>query len=200
VSDDLRFLYDFASPNAYFVHRVLPGIEARTGRRFAYVPTLLGGLFKLSGNQAPMVAFASIPNKLAYDMLEIRRFIARHALHAFKMNPHFPVNTLHAMRGAVAAEDEGVAPAYIEAMFAGMWEQGRNMADPEVLAATLSEAGLPTEAILARAQTPEVKERLAANTAAAHAAGAFGIPSFLLGDELYFGKDRLDEIERVLSA
>ena len=99
------FWFDFGSPNAYLAHRVLPGIEARTGARFRYVPVLLGGLFRLTGNQAPMTAFAGVPAKLAYERREMERFIARHGLGAFRMNPHFPVNSLLLMRGMIAARD-----------------------------------------------------------------------------------------------
>jgi 2-hydroxychromene-2-carboxylate isomerase len=196
--DDPIFWFDFGSPNAYLAHRVLPGIEARTGARFRYVPVLLGGLFKLTGNQAPMLAFAGVPPKLAYERLEMERFIARHGI-AFQMNPHFPVNTLALMRGAVAAEAEGVFEAYVEAMFHFMWEEPRKLDDPAVLAATLAEAGLPADRLLARSAEHAVKDRLAANTQEAFARGAFGIPSFLVGGELWFGKDRLREVEEALS-
>lgn len=195
---DATFWFDFASPNAYLVHRVIPGIEARTGARFHYVPVLLGGLFKLTGNQAPMIAFAGIPAKLAYERLEMQRFIARHGLSKFKMNPHFPVNTLALMRGAVAAEAEGLLPAYVEAMFHSMWEEPRKLDDIEALAATIAEAGLPADILLARAQEPEIKERLMANTQTAFEKGAFGIPSFLVGDDLWFGKDKLHEVEAAM--
>ncbi len=192
---DPIFYYDFGSPNAYFAHRLIPGIEARTGARFRYVPVLLGGLFKLTGNQAPMLAFANIPNKLAYQRREIERFIARHGLTDFRMNPHFPINTLMLMRGAVAAEAEGVAAPYIDAMFRFMWEEARKLDDLTVLTQSVADVGLPVERFVARAQEQDVKDRLAANTQEAFERGAFGIPSFLAGDELYFGKDQLREIE-----
>ncbi len=195
---DATFWFDFASPNAYLVHRVIPAIEARTGACFHYVPTLLGGLFKLTGNQAPMIAFAGIPNKLAYERREMERFIVRHALTQFRMNPHFPVNTLALMRCAVAAEAEGLLPAYTEAMFHYMWEEPRKLDDPEVLAATIAEAGLPADRLLARAQEPEIKARLVANTDDAFAKGAFGIPSFMVDGELWFGKDKLHEVEAAM--
>jgi 2-hydroxychromene-2-carboxylate isomerase len=195
---DATFWFDFASPNAYLAHRVIPGIEARTGARFHYVPTLLGGLFKLTGNQAPMIAFAGIPNKLAYERREMERFIARHGLTAFRMNPHFPVMTLALMRTAVAAEAEGLLPAYTEAMFHYMWEDPRKLDDIDVLAATIAEAGLPADVLLARAQEPEIKARLVANTDDAHAKGAFGIPSFMVDGELWFGKDKLHEVEAAM--
>jgi 2-hydroxychromene-2-carboxylate isomerase len=197
---DPIFYFDFGSPNAYLAHRVIPGIEARTGARFRYVPVLLGGLFKLSGNQSPMLAFANVPNKLAYQRREIERFIARHKLTAFRMNPHFPVNTLMLMRGALAAAAEGVFERYVEAMFHFMWEAPRKLDDPAVLRETLGDAGLPAERLIARAQEQAIKDELAANTQAAYERGAFGIPSFLVGDELYFGKDKLRDVEEELAA
>lgn len=194
-----EFLFDFASPNAYLAHRVIPEIEARTGERFTYTPVLLGGLFKLTGNQAPMLAFAGIPNKLAYEMLEMRRFIARHKLEAFQMNPFFPVNTLLLMRGAVAAELDGVLPQYAEAAFHHMWEAPKKMDDPAVAAEALTASGLDATRLLARAQEHEVKKKLMDNTEAAAKRGAFGIPSFLVGDELYFGKNTLRDVEEALA-
>ncbi|MBL8546547.1 MAG: 2-hydroxychromene-2-carboxylate isomerase [Hyphomonadaceae bacterium] len=195
-----EFLFDFASPNAYLAHRVLPGIEARTGVKFTYTPVLLGGLFKLTGNQAPMLAFAGIPNKLAYEMLELRRFIARHKLDAFQMNPFFPVNTLLIMRGAVAAEMEGVLAQYAEAMFHHMWEAPKKMDDPAVAAEAIAASGLDATLLLARAQEHDVKAKLMANTEAAAQRGAFGIPSFFVGDDLYFGKNTLRDVEDALTA
>jgi 2-hydroxychromene-2-carboxylate isomerase len=197
---DVTFFFDFGSPNAWFAHRLIPGVEARTGARFAYVPVLLGGIFKATGNQAPMLAFAGIPAKTAYMSREMARFVRRHGLTQFRFNPHFPVNTLALMRTACAAEAQGLLAPYAEAMFRYMWEEPRKLDDAAVLAETLAEAGLPAEALLAAAQTQAVKDRLAANTQAAVAAGVFGIPSFLAGDELYFGKDGLVELESDLRA
>ncbi len=194
------FYFDFGSPNAYLAHRVLPGIEARTGTAFRYVPVLLGGLFKLTGNQAPMLAFANIPHKLAYERREMERFITRHALTAFRMNPHFPVNTLQLMRLAVAADAEGVLPGYAEAMFHFMWEAPRKLDDPAVIAATLADAGLPADRLIALAQDDAIKAGLIANTQAAYDHGVFGSPSFLVGSELFFGKDRLPDVEAEIIA
>lgn len=191
----VTFFFDFGSPNAWFAHRVIPGVARRTGARFAYVPVLLGGIFKATGNQAPMVAFAGVPAKTAYMQAELARFIRRHGLAQFRFNPHFPVNTLMLMRTACAAEAQGLLEPYAEAMFRFMWEEPRKLDDPAVLADTLAQAGLPAEALLAVAQTPEVKDRLAANTQAAVDRGVFGIPSFLAIGELYFGKDGLMELE-----
>lgn len=191
----VQFLFDFGSPNAYFCHRVIPAIEARTGAPFEYLPVLLGGLFKLANNRSPAEAFAGIPHKRAYDQLEIKRFIQKHGLTAYRFNPHFPVNTLKIMRGAVAAQGLGCFAPYVEAVYAAMWEQGRDMADDAQIAAVLAAAGLDGAALLAASQSPEVKARLLANTEQAHARGAFGSPTFFVGDQIYFGKDRLREVE-----
>lgn len=191
---EIEFLYDFGSPNAYFVHRAIPAFEAQGRVRFRYVPVLLGGVFKATGNQSPMQAYGHIQAKRDYDFLEIRRFIARHAITGFVMNPHFPVNTLLMMRGALAAEAQGCAAAYTEAMFTGMWEQGLKLDDPEVWAACVSAAGLDAAALGAGAADPANKARLVANTEAAVARGVFGIPSFFLDGELWFGKDRLRDV------
>jgi 2-hydroxychromene-2-carboxylate isomerase len=193
------FYFDFGSPNAYLSHRVIPAIEQRTGARFDYVPILLGGVFKLTNNRSPAEAFAGVKNKLAYETRETQRFVARHGLTAYRMNPHFPVNTLKIMRGAVAAQREGVFAPYVEAVFAAMWEQGLKMDDPAVIAQALTAAGLDAAALMPRAEDPEVKQALIANTEAAVAAGAFGSPTFVVGDELYFGKDRLRDVEEALA-
>ena len=191
------FWFDFGSPNAWFSHQLIPGIEARTGARFRYLPVLLGGIFKATGNQAPMLAFADIPAKLAYQSHEMQRFIRRHGLQQFTMNPHFPVNTLALMRAAAAAEMEGLLAPYTDAMFRYMWESPRKLDDPATLAQTLADAGLP-ERLLALAQEPAAKERLMANTQGAVDKGVFGIPSFLVGDQLFFGKDSLHDVEAEL--
>jgi 2-hydroxychromene-2-carboxylate isomerase len=200
----VQFLFDFGSPNAYLCHKVIPAIAARTGAVFDHVPILLGGLFKLANNRSPGEAFAGIPNKQAYDRLEITRFVARHGLSKYSFNPHFPVNTLKIMRGACAAQKLGCLPAYVDVVYAAMWEDGKNMDDQPTITATLDAGGLDSEAILALSQDPAVKAMLLANTQAAHDHGAFGSPSFLIGRELWFGKDRLrdveDEIVRLASA
>lgn len=196
----VQFLFDFGSPNAYLCHKLIPAIEARTGAVFDDVPILLGGLFKLANNRAPMEAFAGIPNKLAYERLELNRFVARHGLTKYRFNPHFPVNTLKIMRGACAAQRLGCLPAYRDAVFNAMWEDGKNMDDPATITATLDAAGLDSQAILALSQEPDVKAVLVANTQRAHDAGAFGSPSFLIGSELWFGKDRLRDVEEAIVA
>jgi 2-hydroxychromene-2-carboxylate isomerase len=197
---DVRFLFDFGSPNAYLSHRVIPAIEARTGAKFVYEPVLLGGVFKATGNRSPMEAFGAIKGKLAYEAMETRRFVARHGLTKYAPNPHFPVNTLAIMRGAVAAQTLGVFEAYVETMFVAMWERGLKMDDPAIVTQFLSDAGLPAAELLALTQDASVKETLVANTAAAVEQGVFGSPTFFVGDEMYFGKDRLRDVEEAIAA
>lgn len=191
----VEFLFDFGSPNAYLCHKVIPEIEARCGARFEYLPTLLGGLFKLANNRSPGEAYAAIPNKLAYERLEMRRFIERHRLDRFRFNPHFPVNTLKIMRGACAARKLDCFERYVDVVYAAMWEQEKDMSRDEVILATLDEAGLDGAALMASAQDADVKAALLANTEAAHARGAFGSPTFFVGQEMWFGKDRLPDVE-----
>ena len=194
----VEFHFDFGSPNAYLSHAVIPEIERRTGARFAYVPVLLGGIFKLTNNQSPMTAFSGVRNKLAYQRLEMRRFVRRHGIERFRLNPHFPVNTLLVMRGAVAAEQEDVFRPYVDAVFRAMWEDGRKMDDPEIARAALDDAGLDGARLLARTQEAGVKERLVLNTERSVERGAFGAPTFFVGDEMFFGKDRLGEVEEAI--
>lgn len=193
-----EFLFDFGSPNAFLSHRVLPDIEKRTGAKFDYVPVLLGGIFKATGNQSPMQAFGHIKNKMAYEQLETQRFIRRHKIADFQFNPFFPVNTLNLMRMAVAAKDEGILPKYMDAVFHHMWIAPKKMDDPAVITAALAESGLDP-ALLERAQAAGVKAKLIANTEAAVARGVFGIPTFFVGEDIFFGKDRLRDVEEAIA-
>jgi 2-hydroxychromene-2-carboxylate isomerase len=200
TSHTVQFLFDFGSPNAYLCHKVIPEIEARTGARFEYVPVLLGGLFKLANNRSPMEAFAGIPNKLAYDQLEMKRFISKHKLDLFRFNPHFPVNTLAIMRGAVAAKQLGMFEPYVNAIYAGMWEEGLNLSDPTVIHATLAKHSIPAEPLLQAIQSAEVKSALLDNTQKAFDRGAFGSPTFFVDQEIFFGKDRLRDVEEAIAS
>jgi len=190
----VEFHFDFGSPNAYLAHLVIPEVERRTGAKFEYVPILLGGVFKLTNNRSPAESMRGIKNRLEYEELERQRFVRRHGITAFTWNPFFPVNTLLIMRGAVAAQLAGVSARYVEAMFRGMWAAPKKLDDPEVVRAALAEAGLDS-ALLARTQEAEVKDRLLKNTEASVARGTFGSPTFFVGDEIFFGKDRLGEVE-----
>ena len=156
VTKTLELIFDFGSPNAYLTLKALPELLDRTGADLIITPCLLGGIFKATGNKAPMVQYADAPAKLAYENLEMRRFIAKHSLAKFRLNPHFPVNTLLIMRGAIVAEDEGVLDDYVDAVNRAMWEDGLKMDDPEVAAAFLSANGFDGPALLAHDRTPSV--------------------------------------------
>ena len=199
MTKTVDFIFDFGSPNAYLAWKVLPGIAARTGATVNLIPCLLGGIFKATGNQSPATAFGAIQGKLAYESLETTRFVKKHGLTAFKFNPHFPVNTLMIMRGQIAAQRLGVGEAYLATVLKAMWEDGQKMDDPEVAAQVLTAAGLDARAILEATQDPAVKAELVANTEAAVGRGVFGIPSFFVGDEMFFGKDRLGQVEEELA-
>jgi 2-hydroxychromene-2-carboxylate isomerase len=199
MSKTIDFIFDFGSPNAYLAWKVLPGIAARSNAQVNLIPCLLGGLFKLTGNQAPMTAFGQVKGKLEYERLETQRFIDKHGLRAFRFNPHFPVNTLLIMRGLLAARRAHVGDLYLETVLKAMWEEGQKMDDPSVVGAVLSAAGLDAKAILEAAQDPDVKAELAATTNAAAARGAFGIPTFFVGDEMFFGKERLGQVAEELN-
>jgi len=191
----VEFHFDFGSPNAYLAHLVVPDIERRTGAIFEYVPVLLGGVFKLTNNRSPAEKLAGIKNRLEYEQLEVRRFVRRHGITQFTWNPFFPVNTLLTMRGVVAAQLEGVFDRYVDAVFKAMWAEPKKMDDPQIASAALQQAGLDGARLLARTHEPEVKDRLLKNTEASVARGAFGSPTFFVGDEIFFGKDRLRDVE-----
>ena len=198
MSKTVDFIFDFASPNAYFVHKLVPQIEARTGATFTYIPCLLGGIFKATGNQAPMIAFGGIKNKPEYEALEMQRFIAKHELTDFKMNPHFPVMTLMLVRGALVAERDGYLMDYVDAMVKAMWEQELKLDDPDVLHKALADAGFDADKIMTDMGDDAIKAKLMENTNAAVERGAFGIPTFFVGDEIFFGKERLGQVEEML--
>ena len=189
------FLFDFGSPNAYLAHLVIPPIEQRTGVKFDYVPILLGGVFKLTNNSSPVEKLAGVKNRLQYEHLEFQRFLRRHGIGTFKWNPFFPVNTLLIMRGAIVAELDGDFARYVDEMFKHVWAEPKDMDDPAVVAAALKESGFDAERLLARTQEQDVKDKLLKNTQAAVDRGAFGSPTFFVGDEIFFGKDRLRDVE-----
>jgi len=192
---NIEFIFDFASPNAYLALKALEAVKRRTGAEIVISPALLGGIFKATGNQAPMIAFAGVKGKLAYEMLETDRFIKAHDVSRFRMNPYFPVNSLLALRGLVGAYDLGVGEAYLQAVLAGFWEDERKMDDPATLFEVLTRAGLDGDGLLAKAAAPEVKSALQARTEAAVARGVFGIPTFFVGTDMFFGKERLGQVE-----
>jgi 2-hydroxychromene-2-carboxylate isomerase len=196
----VEFHFDFGSPNAYLSHLVIPEIEKRTGVKFEYVPVLLGGVFKATNNRSPAQSLVGIKNKPEYERIEMNRFIKRHGITRFKSNPFFPVNTLMMMRGAVAARQLGVFERYVDEMFRNMWGDPKKMDDPAIYRTALDEAGLPTPKIVELIETQPVKDELIANTQRSVERGTFGSPTFYVGDEIFFGKDRLRDVEELIAA
>jgi 2-hydroxychromene-2-carboxylate isomerase len=195
-----EFHFDFGSPNAYLAELALPAIEQRTGIPFEYVPVLLGGIYKATGNMSPAESLRGIKNKPEYNALETERFLRRHQITKFRMNPFFPVNTLSLMRGAVAAEFEGVFEPYFRAAYHHMWVEPKKMDDPQIFRDAFVNSGLDIDRIMARAQQDDVKKRLIENTNNSVARGTFGSPTFFVGNEIYFGKDSLREVEEGIVA
>ena len=200
MSKQVDFIFDFGGPNAYLAHHVMADFKAETGAEINYVPCLLGGIFKATGNQPPWATFAHVKSKLDYETLEMNRFIAKHKLTKFTMNPNFPINTILLMRGAIVAQAQGLYDAYIDAGMCFMWEDGLKMDDPQVYAQAFNEAGLDGAALLEGTQDSAVKEQLAKNTDEAVARGVFGVPTFFVGDEMFFGKERLNQVKEALAA
>jgi 2-hydroxychromene-2-carboxylate isomerase len=191
----VEFLFDFGSPNAYLAEYLIPSIERRTSVEFDYVPVLLGGIYKATGNMAPSEALRGVKNKPEYQDLEIQRFIRRHDITKFRQNPFFPVNTLMLMRGAVAAQFEGMFEPYFRAAYHHMWEEPKKMDDVEVFKSAFKSSGVDVDRLMARAQQGDVKKRLIDLTNDAVARGAFGSPTFFVGSEMFFGKDQLRDVE-----
>jgi 2-hydroxychromene-2-carboxylate isomerase len=195
---NVEFHFDFGSPNAYLSHLVIPDIERRTGAKFVYVPVLLGGVFKLTNNRSPAESLTGIRNKPEYQRLETTRFVRRHGITRYAPNPFFPVNTLMLMRGAIAAQRIGVFERYVDEMYRHMWAEPKKLDDPDVLRAVLVESRLDGDRILTLVQTQEVKDELLANTQRSVERGTFGSPTFFVGEEIYFGKDRLRDVEEAI--
>ncbi len=193
------FYFDFASPNAYLSHQVVPGIEERTGTKFNYIPVLLGGIFKATNNKPPMEAFFGILNKNEYQSVEMKRFQERHGIDKFKMNPHFPVMSLQIIRGAVGAKQDGYLDKYIDEVLKHMWEEPKKMDDPEVIKEAFTESGFDADRLMNQMQDPDIKAQLIENTENAVKRGTFGIPTFFVGDDIYFGKDTLWQVEEALA-
>jgi 2-hydroxychromene-2-carboxylate isomerase len=194
----VEFHFDFGSPNAYLSHLVIPDIEQRTGAKFEYVPVLLGGIFKLTGNRSPAESLAGIKNKPEYQKLELQRFVERYGITTFRSNPFFPVNTLVLMRAAVAARRLDGFERYVDEVYRHMWSEPKKLDDPAVLRAALAESGLDAERLLTLAQAQDVKDELLANTQRSFDRGTFGSPTFFVDEQIFFGKDRLRDVEEAI--
>ena len=189
----VEYFFDYVSPFAYLADTQLPGLAQRTGAEIVHRPFFLGGVMQATKNSPPI----TVPNKGRYMFVEIQRWAKRYGVPA-NPNPHFPVNTLTAMRVAVAALGDPRFGDLHRALFRAVWVDGQNLADEAVLEATVAAAGLDAAALLARAKEQAAKDALRRNTEEAVERGAFGAPTFFVGDEMFWGNDRLDFVEEAL--
>ncbi len=195
MTKQVEFFFDFGSPYSYLAYKALPGIAAEHGAQIVWRPMLLGGVFKATGNHSP----AETPAKGKWLQQDLRRWAQRYSV-AFEHNPHFPVNTLTLMRGAVGLQSQGpVFHKYMEAIFHAMWGEPRNLGAPDELAAVLRHAGIAAETFQSLVNDPAVKEQLKSNTEEAIARGVFGAPTFFVGEEMHWGQDRLDFVAAALA-
>jgi len=196
---NVDFIFDFASPNAYLCHKAITELEKNHEVKFNYIPCLLGGIFKLTNNQAPMIAFGEIPNKMKYEFdTAFNRFLKQHQIENFCMNEHFPVNTLLILRGAIVAQKNNFFESYVDVVMIGMWERSLRLDNAETLHELLTQYDCPADLLIEQISNPEIKAELINNTNKAVEKGVFGIPSFFIDDELYFGKESLREIKDML--
>jgi 2-hydroxychromene-2-carboxylate isomerase len=189
----LEYFFDYVSPFSYLADTQLAGIAQRTGAEIVYRPFFLGGVMNAAKNSPPI----NVPNKGRYMFSDINRWQRRYGV-PVNPNPHFPVNTLHAMRAAVAALGDERFGAFHEAMYRGVWVDGKNLGDEAVLRSEIAAAGLDADAVLARSKEQVVKDELRHNSEEAVERGAFGAPTFFVGDEMFWGNDRLDFVEEAL--
>jgi 2-hydroxychromene-2-carboxylate isomerase len=196
MSKNVDFYFDFGSPASYLAHTQLPRIAADTDAVLHYKPVLLGGIFQATGNSPP----AAVPAKGKYMLRDLARYAVRYRV-PLAFNPFFPINTLQLMRGATGIQMRQPErfPTYVDTVFRGMWVEQMNLGDPAVLGALLTKAGFELQALLTLTADPEVKERLKTDTAAAVARGLFGAPTLFVGQEMYFGQDRLDFVREALA-
>jgi 2-hydroxychromene-2-carboxylate isomerase len=189
----LEFYFDYGSPYSYLADTQVEAIAQRTGATLVRKPMLLGGVFKATGNHSP----AELPQKSAWSGFDMPMW-ARHYGVPFQRNPFFPVNTLALMRGAAAAQLDGLFERYHPAVFKAMWVEGRNLNDMKEVVAVLTAAGLDAGKFGARIQDQDVKDRLKATTDEAVARGVFGAPTCFVDKMMFFGNDRLPFVELAL--
>jgi len=191
----IDFYFDFGSPTSFLAFKRLQQLEEKYDAVIDYKPVLLGAILKQSQNVSP----AMIPLKGKYMMMQdLPRFAERYGV-VFTMNPYFPINTLPVMRGAHAAIKLGCFLSYCEAVFDAIWVNGLDFGNVEVISATLTDAGLDADTLLTAISTDEIKQSLLQVTNEAIERGLFGAPTMFIGDDMYFGQDRLDFIEERLS-
>jgi 2-hydroxychromene-2-carboxylate isomerase len=194
MSITVDFYFDFGSPTAYLAYKRLRQLKQQYTFEINYKPVLLGGIFKASDNQSPVANPAKGAYMLTHDL---PRFAERYNV-PLKFNPFFPINTLLLMRGAYAAIEEGCFEVYVDTLYSGLWQQELNLSDAEIIKATLVAAGLDADKLMALTQQQHIKDALIVATEEVVARGAFGAPTMYIGDEMFFGQDRIDFIEERL--
>lgn len=193
----IELIFDFVSPNAYLVWQPLRALAARQGAQVHITPAFLGGMHKLTGNAPPFIRDAEVKGKNAYANLEMQRFIGKHGLHRYKMNPKFPFNSINLLRMLVSLESDDQIK-FIDALIPAIWEDGLDVSDAAAVATVLTKAGFDAESLAAKAQDPAIKQAVIDSTEKAVERGVFGIPTFFIGEEMFFGKERLGQIEEML--
>jgi len=192
-----EFFFDVGSPASYLAWTQLPALCAQAGASLVYKPMLLGGVFQATGNASP----ATVAAKGRYMTVDLGRFATRYGV-PFRMNPHFPINTLQLMRGVIGMQLRQPArfEAFLGAVFTALWVKGANLNDPAVTATTLVEAGFDPVEVFALVNDADIKAALKAHTEEAVARGVFGAPTVFVGDAMFFGQDRLDFVREALAA
>ena len=196
MNKTVDFYFDFGSPAAYLAYTQLPKLRTDTGATVVMKPILLGGVFQATGNRSP----ASIPSKGSYLFQDLKRYAKRYGV-PWIMNPHFPINTITLMRADVGLGLRGDTrlDAYREAIFRAVWVDQQNMNDPATVASVLVKAGFDPAQMMAIAADPQVKDELKTVTQAAVDRGIFGAPTFFVGDQMFWGQDRLDFVREALT-
>lgn len=197
MTKTIELIFDFVSPNAYLVWQPLRALAARQGAQIKITPALLGGMHKLTGNAPPFIRDAEVKGKNTYASLEMQRFVAKHGLHRFRMNPKFPFNSVNLLRMLVSLQGDDRIK-FIEVLNPAIWEQGLDLSDAAAVAAVLTAGGFDAEPLAAKTQDGAIKQALIDNTEKAVERGTFGIPTFFIGTEMFFGKERLGQIEEML--
>lgn len=199
MTKTVEMYVDVTSPNVYLAYHALGPILHRTGATLELRPALLGGIFKATGNAAPFFTYQKVTGRLEYEQLELKRFISEHGLSKFQWTPHFPPNSVLAMRAAMVAQADGTLMHYLETALQAVWEDGKDLSDPDVFCTVMDHAGLDGQTLRDTAQTQPVKDALRKTTDSAVARGVFGMPTIFVGTDMFFGKDRLHQVEAALS-
>jgi 2-hydroxychromene-2-carboxylate isomerase len=197
MSKTVEFFFDVGSPTAYLASTQIASIASETGSTLKYRPMLLGGVFKATGNQSPV----SVPAKGKWMFSDMTMWANRYGV-SLKMNPHFPINTLPLMRGAVGMQSKNPEKfeSYLTAVMSAIWKDKKNMGDPTVIAEVLTSAGFDPTQFMALIAQDDVKAALISNTEEAVNRGVFGAPTFFVGEQMFFGQDRLMFVKEALQA